>query len=231
MGGGTNIFNMAPKSLVKIGMLIIALGVVVAVTGPKTRSVMYEEIVTKTMEWRVTWQKLEVVEIWSVTYVAYRLTDTVGNSTFPAEFCYDWGLSNLFSNYSDYVGFYAKAEVYAPRDMNASFKLGGDDGYQLVVDGELIIDAWNDVGGYSEKAATVELSRGEHTLEIFYFDLTGPAKICFDTDDELLTYIGPVTKHRLEEDYTFRALGGTISLGGISIVLIGLLKSRNIAHF
>ncbi|MBS7611209.1 hypothetical protein KEJ27_03200 [Candidatus Bathyarchaeota archaeon] len=50
-------------------------------------------------------------------------------------------MNNLFSNYSDYVGFYARAEVYAPRDMNASFKLGGDDGFQLAVDGELIIDA------------------------------------------------------------------------------------------
>ncbi len=138
-------------------------------------------------------------------------------------------MSNPFGNYSDYVGFYAKAEVYAPRDMNTCFKLGGDDGFQLVIDEELIIDSWNNVGGYSEKTATVKLSKGEHTLEILYFDLTGPAKICFDMDDELSTYVGPVMKHRIEEDYTFSVLGGVVSLGGASIIIIEL-KRRSTAH-
>ncbi|MBS7618367.1 hypothetical protein KEJ25_07185 [Candidatus Bathyarchaeota archaeon] len=66
-------------------------------------------------------------------------------------------------------------------------------------------------------------------MEILYFDLTGPAKICFDMDDELLIYVGPVMKYRIEDDYIFRVLGGVISLGGVSIIIIKL-KRRNTAH-
>jgi hypothetical protein len=212
------------KPSVKIGIVIIALGLIVAVVGPSTRKVEYEEMVTMETVWEVEWKKLEVSQAW--TFVTYSLTDIVGNSTFPAEFCYDWGLDAPFSNYSDYIGFYAKAEVYAPRDMNASFKVGGDDGFQLAIDGDLIIDAWNNVGGYSEKTAIVKLSKGKHMLELSYFDLTGPAKVCFDTDDELLTYVGPVIRYRVEEDHTFHILGGVISLGGIAIMIMGLLRKR-----
>ncbi len=55
-----------------------------------------------------------------------------------------------------------------------TFHLGGDDGVELYIDGQLVIDH-DGLHGFSTKSQTVTLSEGDHTIEVRYFENSGSA--------------------------------------------------------
>ncbi|MBF0196782.1 MAG: hypothetical protein HQL32_03695 [Planctomycetes bacterium] len=59
---------------------------------------------------------------------------------------------------------------------NYSFKLGSDDGSQLFIDDQLVID--NDgCHSYKSKYANIELSTGTHSIEVTYFEAAGQDRL------------------------------------------------------
>jgi len=113
----------------------------------------------------------------------------IGESIFPSTFLHDWKENNVYSSYSDYVGFIATAEIYAPRSGLFKFAIGSDDGSQLFIDYNLVLSNQWELGGmYSEKTCQVNLSEGEHNLRLEYWEKKGNAKVFFDCDHELLTW-------------------------------------------
>lgn len=63
-------------------------------------------------------------------------------------------------------------------DEPTQFVLRGDDGFRLYVNGELVLDKWNnrEFKG-SKQTATVELEKGWHDLQIDMRQLDGPPRI------------------------------------------------------
>jgi hypothetical protein len=59
------------------------------------------------------------------------------------------------------------------------FRIGGDDGYRLFVDGEPILAEWFE-HPYLESIHEMELSAGRHTVVVEYFDGPGPAQVGLD---------------------------------------------------
>jgi hypothetical protein len=61
------------------------------------------------------------------------------------------------------------------------FRAGADDGVRVAIDGVLIINMWTDaVNGFQVSTADVQLSAGNHTIVIDYYENVGNAGVLFD---------------------------------------------------
>lgn len=138
--------------------------------------VPYQE--TFNTQWAVTW--------YTITGSG-QLGSSVGNSTFPATFYYNWDQGSVFSSYTDYVTFIATSTINVPQNRPVYFKLGSDDGSKLYVDGELIIDLFSD-HSYNTADKTIQMTAGKHSLLLYYYERDGDASVSFDTDKEILTW-------------------------------------------
>ena len=129
-----------------------------------------------------------VVHWWTINSSTLERLAEVGTSTFSSTFSYDWGLSAVFGEYSDYVGFRATMQVNMQRDGPVTFTVGGDDGYSFTIDGVVKIYEY---GPHSYSATTIiiaNLTQGLHTLGMDYFEGPGDARVTFDCDRDLLAW-------------------------------------------
>ena len=128
---------------------------------------------------------------WSLTWYtitgAYQWGASVGTSTWGAVFDHDFGTGVVFGGYSDYIGFQAVMTINMQRDGPVHFVTGSDDGSKLYVDGELWIDNWGS-HSYREMGVTRDLSKGTHTLTLWYYDISGGARISFNCDLDILMW-------------------------------------------
>jgi hypothetical protein len=124
--------------------------------------------------WDVSWRIASYVSGIGM----YRLFVEVGTAEFPTTFDYDWGYSMPFENHYDRIGFEATMRVKVQRDAPITFTVGGDDGYQLLIDGEEYISRWY-THGYSTSSTTVSLEKGFHTLTMRWFEWYGYARASF----------------------------------------------------
>lgn len=129
-------------------------------------------------KWNVTWMTIDEEGLWG---------PPVGSSEFCSTFDYYWGHENIFSNYSDFIGFQARMEVVMSRDGPVSFTVGSDDGSKLLVDGIEIINLW---GGheYIVEGITINLGKGTHTLTLWYHEDIWEARISFNCDSDILMW-------------------------------------------
>jgi hypothetical protein len=129
--------------------------------------------------WSLTWYTLSGSLQWGAS---------VGTSTWGSVFDHDFGTgNNLFQGYSTYIGFQATMTVNMQRDGPVHFVIGSDDGSQLYVDGTLWIDNYGS-HPYAEKGVTKDLARGTHTLTLWYFQVTGSARVSFNCDPDILMW-------------------------------------------
>jgi hypothetical protein len=150
----------------------------------KPVQVIKTEQVIKSTTWQVEWRTITGEGKWGAP---------VGYSTFPATFTYNWDMGKVYGDYSDYIGFIAKATIYVPRYGPVSFTVGSDDGSRLYLDDTLIIDLWWD-HYYTEKSTTIYLNPGKYTLTLYYYDRTGYAKVSFYADPDVLTWTETVQR-------------------------------------
>jgi len=133
---------------------------------------------TNFAQWGLTWYTITGALQWGAS---------VGTSTWGAVFDHDFGSNVLFGGYGDYIGFQAIMTIKMQRDGPVHFVTGSDDGSRLYVDGELWIDNWGS-HGYSEKGVTRDLSKGFHTLTLWYYDISGVARVSFNCDLDILMW-------------------------------------------
>lgn len=131
-------------------------------------------------QWSVSWKTITGDLEWGAE---------VKTSTFSSTFNYDWGLGTIILGYDDYIGFYATMQIRMQRDGPVSFTIGSDDGSKLYIDGDLKIDNWG-THTYQTKTIVINLSQGTHTIGLWYYDLTGYARISFDCDSDILMWHG-----------------------------------------
>ena len=73
---------------------------------------------------------------------------------------------------NDNFAFVFNGKIECPKDGKYSFTVSSDDGSQLFINGEKIVD--NDgVHGNQAKAGSVELKKGKHDIQVKYFELAG----------------------------------------------------------
>ena len=134
---------------------------------------------TNFARWSLTWYTLTGSLQWGAS---------VGTSTWGSVFDHDFGTgNNLFQGYSTYIGFQATMTVNMQRDGPVHFVIGSDDGSQLYVDGVLWIDNYG-AHSYTEKGVTRDLAGGTHTLTLWYYQVTGPARVSFNCDPDILMW-------------------------------------------
>jgi hypothetical protein len=112
----------------------------------------------------------------------------VGTSQLSSTFDYNFGRLQLFSGYTDYIGFQAFMTVRMQRNGPVTFTIGSDDGSRLYVDGVLWIDNYAQ-GSYHTKSVTINpLAQGYHTLLLIYYDTTDVARVTFSCDSDILMW-------------------------------------------
>jgi len=122
---------------------------------------------------------------WQVTWWAYQQTGTngwkgqkIGESTFPTTFNFNWQDGVVFDDRSDNICFVAIMTIHMDKTDPIFIQIGSDDGAKLFVDGNLVIDMWT-AGPYRTKNTTLNLSTGDHFLELWYFESDGWARVSF----------------------------------------------------
>jgi hypothetical protein len=133
---------------------------------------------TNFAQWSLTWYTITGALQWGAS---------VGTSTWGAVFDHDFGSNVLISEYADYIGFQAIMTIKMQRDGPVHFVTGSDDGSRLYVDGMLWIDNWGS-HSYKEMGVTMDLSKGLHTLTLWYYNISGGARISFDCDLDILMW-------------------------------------------
>ena len=145
-------------------------------------------IFNKETQWDVTWYSLTG---------DYKFGGVVGKSKFPSTFMYNWGFGKVYKDYSDYIGFIAKAYINAPRNGLFYFKIGSDDGIKLTLDGKtLLTNQWNYGGSYSTNLRNINLKKGKHYLVLKYYEKYKEAAVLFDCSPDLLTWKEKVINKR-----------------------------------
>jgi hypothetical protein len=69
-----------------------------------------------------------------------------------------------------------QATVIAGRKINANIIIGGDDGFRLTIDGNLLLDKWK-AQPYTEASVDYQLTEGIHTFIIELFEKGGGAEL------------------------------------------------------
>jgi hypothetical protein len=129
-------------------------------------------------QWQLSWRTLTGDLQWGAE---------VGTATWGSIFDHDWGTGVVFLGYDDYIGFQATMTINMTRDGPVHFMIGSDDGSRLYIDGVLKIDYWWS-HGYGVKGITTDLSKGLHTLTLWYYDVTSGARVSFDCDHDIVMW-------------------------------------------
>jgi hypothetical protein len=98
-------------------------------------------------------------------------TTTVSNIDF------NWGGNRVMDSgpYEDVVVNFA-GSIYIPENGNYGFYAPGDDGVQVIIDGNRIINDWYDKGG-GGSMVYVALTSGSHNITVWYYENGGGANV------------------------------------------------------
>ena len=98
-------------------------------------------------------------------------TQTVNNISF------DWGGGQILNSglYEDVIVKFT-GNIYIPYAGTYGFYAPGDDGVQVIIDGNRIINDWYDKGGGGSQT-TLYLSEGSHTITLWFYENGGGANV------------------------------------------------------
>ncbi|MBS7611067.1 hypothetical protein KEJ27_02480 [Candidatus Bathyarchaeota archaeon] len=209
---------MSLSKLAKIGIVILAVGIVLAVI-PFKEEVIQTEYKAQISDWNVTWYYL-LVEPTSEGFTENYLMNSalfLGNATFPAIFWYNWGGETVFGGFGGQMGFIARAELEMPVDGFVKFEAISSDGARLYIDGEIVVDAWETRWGQTVGSgwATPEIEAGKHILELHVY-MWGWAVTGFETDR---TIMARVRKSEL-------LIGLAVACVGVALMALSKLKAK-----
>jgi phage shock protein A len=130
--------------------------------------------------WKVEWYEMKGEGLGPlVTRVDFGRK--VGEGSFPFIFYNDWGAGPVYKHYDDHIGFKAFLELEIPVPIAIDLEVGADDGVQLYIDGNSVVDAW-ELGSYRKFRTLYPLAAGKHQFEFHYFEWEGEARVKFAVD-------------------------------------------------
>jgi predicted nucleic acid-binding Zn-ribbon protein len=136
------------------------------------------------LNWKVDWYEMKREGLSRVDFGR-----KVGEGSFPFIFYYDWSSGSVYKDYKDYIGFKAFLELEIPVPIAIDLEVGADDGVQLYIDDNLVINLWAQ-SEYRERRIMHPFAVGRHRLELRYFEWTGVAKVKFSADIGALSLLG-----------------------------------------
>jgi len=154
------------KKIVIASAIILALGAVLIAYGQLLRGQIESVVVAR--DWDVTW---------------YHVTDqfggwgtSMGTQTLGPNF----HLTTVsYSGESLHLGFKATTTFELTQEGTINFVIGSDDGSILNVDGVERINMWL-LQGYQTSGTDLQLTEGEHRLEMWYYQWEGGAQVSFE---------------------------------------------------
>jgi hypothetical protein len=184
------------KNVFLVGVIFLVLGVVLLGYGLYTRSQLEGAIGMH--DWAITW---------------YEMNDqlggygnVLGTSTAPLRF----DMTTVsFQGHSEHVGFMATTTIDLAEDSTVWFQIGSDDGSQLYVDGNALINNWL-LQAYTTRSTEAQLTRGTHTLEMWFYQWEGGARVSFDC-----------SLPGLQDAINVAVAGGFLFAIGVILALIG----------
>ena len=95
------------------------------------------------------------------------------------EVSFDWGYGspNFMVQNEDFVARWTKTDYMAAGTYH--FSLAGDDGVRLYIDDEMIIDAWVDQGAGTVHTADKDITAGQHTIKVEFYENGAVAEVYF----------------------------------------------------
>lgn len=122
--------------------------------------------------WDVKWYKLKSIG-------SFDYSSLLGTQRFPLVFEHDWGEGVVYAGEANYLGFEAFLTLELPYPLELEFVVGVDDGAELYLDGEKVIDLW-ELGRVREASFYKMLGVGKHTLKLRFFEWRGRAYVKFE---------------------------------------------------
>ncbi|MEM2886293.1 MAG: PA14 domain-containing protein [Thermoproteota archaeon] len=193
------------KNVFVAGVALLALGAVLLGYGILTKSQLEGAIGMH--DWSITW---------------YEMNDqlggygqVLGTSTAPLRF----DMTTVsFQGRSEHVGFMATTTIDLAEDSTVWFQIGSDDGSQLYVDGMALINNWQ-LQAYQTMSAELQLTRGTHRLEMWFYQWEGGARVSFDC-----------SLPGLQDAINVAVAGGFLLALGVVIALIGFRLKPKVAQ-
>ncbi|MDD4759365.1 MAG: glycoside hydrolase family 3 C-terminal domain-containing protein [Bacteroidaceae bacterium] len=108
-----------------------------------------------------------------------KLEGTPAATSIDKQVAYNWKATPVNGVLQDNFSATVDTWIKAPNNGTYSFRVGGDDGFALSIDGETIVNEWAD-GGNRSREANKELKAGKiYHLQIKYFQSAGDALLNF----------------------------------------------------
>ncbi|MDA1128012.1 MAG: tetratricopeptide repeat protein [Chloroflexi bacterium] len=99
------------------------------------------------------------------------------------------GFGEVFAGRHDNIMLEADMDIVVQKHGYVRFTMNGDDGFDLRLDGRLIIDEWHGGSLRGAASSTLELIEpGLHTLHMRYFESIGESILRFKTDADVLQW-------------------------------------------
>ena len=112
---------------------------------------------------------------------------SLGRRQWDPTFSTDWGWGHVFGGRDDRLLLDATMSIVVPHAGWFWFEVGGDDGFRLYINSELVLEDWND-GSARRWGRFRWMQPGVHELRLMYYEWRGQAKLSFDTDQTLLNW-------------------------------------------
>ncbi len=116
-----------------------------------------------------------------------KMTRMIGREKWQPTFSFDWGRGQVFEDYNDKLLLDATMSVVVHRPGWLEFEIGGDDGFELFINGEIILKDWQN-GSMRSWRRVLWMHPGIYELQLRYYEWTDRAELLFDTSPEILTW-------------------------------------------
>ncbi|MYD28744.1 MAG: hypothetical protein F4X03_07520 [Dehalococcoidia bacterium] len=112
----------------------------------------------------------------------------LGREQWPPTFSADWGRGQVFGSRKDMLLLNATMPIVVAHAGWVWFEVGGDDGFELYINGNVIVEDW--ARGSMRKWGTYRwLQPGMYELRLRYYEWTGRAGLLFGTDRSMLSWV------------------------------------------
>ncbi len=112
---------------------------------------------------------------------------SLGRKHWRPDLSFDWGRGQVFGDRKDMLLLDATMPIVVHRPEWVWFEIGGDDGFGLYIDDEVVLADWNN-GFFRSFGKYIWMQPGMHELRLKYYEWTDQAMLSFRTTPDVLTW-------------------------------------------
>ena len=116
-----------------------------------------------------------------------QIGSSIGKVRWRPNFLFDWERGPVFGGRKDMLLLDATMSIAVSRPGWVWFEIGGDDGFVLFVNGEDVLDDWND-GSARRWGRYLWMQPGIYELTLRYYEWTDRAELLFNSSQDILNW-------------------------------------------